>query len=322
MQPKRTINKIKDFDAVVDGIKVIKTIDKKEKREFARKVMEGPFMDLRCDWAFKYFFEIKQNLSKFITDILGLEVTDLEYLPNEIPVRDEKDRRAVMDVQCKNGKDKFLVEMQRLEESDMDDRLLYYGSTLVHNQVKRGDKLYLVSPVYVLCITDYERKHQEPVPEGKFLFHYHNREQDLAEAFGGDRLHFYYLELPRMKKMWEQTESDAERWSYIIKNLSIFAMMGVADTHGFGNVIDSARIDNLSETEQQKYLEAMITEHYIRVTGEAAYNRGRREGEAQGMEKGAERKAVEIARQMLTEGLPVETIAKCTGLSLDEVKAL
>ena len=66
----------------------------------------------------------------------------------------------------------------------------------------------------------------------------------------------------------------------------------------------------------------MITEHYIRVTGEAAYNRGRREGEVQGMEKGAERKAVEIARQMLSDGMPAETVAKYTGLTADEIAAL
>jgi predicted transposase/invertase (TIGR01784 family) len=44
----------------------------------------------------------------------------------------------------------------------------------------------------------------------------------------------------------------------------------------------------------------------------------RREGE----EKGEEKKAIEIARNALTEGLPIEVIRKITGLDIETINGL
>lgn len=49
------------------------------------------------------------------------------------------------------------------------DRLLYYGCSLIHRQIERGDKKYFLKPVYVLCIADYLRRHIPEVPEDKIL---------------------------------------------------------------------------------------------------------------------------------------------------------
>lgn len=310
MQQKKQLLKIKDIDSVLKDITLNANISESEKRQYAEKILAGPFMDLRSDWAFKYFFSIKENLIKFINDVLPVSITDLEYLPNEIPVRSEKDKRSVLDVRCKSGSDQFLVEMQRLDESDMDDRILYYGSTMLHNQVKRGDEEYLLQPVYVLCVADYDIKHNEPVPDGKFLFHYHNLEQEIQEPFDGDKIHFFFLELPRMKKIWQRTETNAERWSYLIENLSTFVKPLTGNLFGFDSILDNARIDTLSGEEQKEYVQDMVTKHYIRVTSEAAYNRG------------VEDRNIEIARQMLAKNYPPEDVAEITGLSTKELSEI
>lgn len=44
--------------------------------------------------------------------------------------------------------------------------------------------------------------------------------------------------------------------------------------------------------------------------------------EKKGMEKGMERERQAIARQMLAERIPAETVAKCTGLSKEDIAAL
>lgn len=43
---------------------------------------------------------------------------------------------------------------------------------------------------------------------------------------------------------------------------------------------------------------------------------------AQGVEIGEKRKAVEMAKQMRTDGMPVESIARYTGLSIEEIEEL
>jgi len=60
-----------------------------------------------------------------------------------------------------------------------------------------------------------------------------------------------------------------------------------------------------------------------RAEGEAI---GLKKGEAIGMEKGRaegiEKGKLETAKMMKTEGIPVDTICKCTGLTAKQVKEL
>ena len=48
----------------------------------------------------------------------------------------------------------------------------------------------------------------------------------------------------------------------------------------------------------------------------------RREAYREGLEQGAEQKAIETAKKLLKEGLPVEQIARCTDLPLEKVQEL
>ena len=48
----------------------------------------------------------------------------------------------------------------------------------------------------------------------------------------------------------------------------------------------------------------------------------RREAYREGLEQGAEQKAIETAKKLLKEGLPVEKIARCTDLPLEKVQEL
>ena len=56
------------------------------------------------------------------------------------------------------------------------------------------------------------------------------------------------------------------------------------------------------------------------------YEEGRTEGIAlgiaQGISQGAEQKAIETARNFLNEGLSIEQVARCTGLSMSTVEQL
>ena len=143
------------------------------------------FMDFRVDYAFKYILGHKPVLLKLLNDVLPVEVADIEYLPNEIPVVSPKEKRAAFDVICKerHSGERFITEMQCLPDTDMDDRLLFYGSSLIHRQVERGSKTYMLKPVYVLCVADYERPHATSVGADQFFFHYSLRtSKDIHSA--------------------------------------------------------------------------------------------------------------------------------------------
>ena len=52
------------------------------------------------------------------------------------------------------------------------------------------------------------------------------------------------------------------------------------------------------------------------------YNAGVADGIAQGISQGAEQKAIETAKNLLAMKLPLDSIAKATGLSLETVQKL
>ena len=52
---------------------------------------------------------------------------------------------------------------------------------------------------------------------------------------------------------------------------------------------------------------------------EYAKKKGREEGRMEGLEEGIEKRSREIAINMLNNGIPVQTISTCTGLSEEEV---
>ena len=70
------------------------------------------------------------------------------------------------------------------------DRLMFYGCSLVRNQVERVDEIYELQPVYVLCIANYCRKHESETP-GKLLFSYQFREEETNELFGNQTFCVY-----------------------------------------------------------------------------------------------------------------------------------
>lgn len=269
------------------------------------------FMDFRVDWAFKFILGHEEILVKLLNDILPVHVDSIEYLPNEIPVFSEKDKRSVFDVVCTNAttKEKFLCEMQQYPDADMNDRLLFYGCSLLHRQIERGNDDYLLSPVYVICISDYIRPHTAFIPQNHFFFHYTLKEKRLPQDELTDKLQFYFLEIPRLEKMWETAETNTERWCYLFGNLSNFADVP-KDQAGFESVFAVADTRELDNTELKEYLSAMLTDYDKHVYGK--YNR------EEGMKEGRR----EVLRALIDSGMPVSELVQRLNLSEEEAKEL
>ena len=265
------------------------------------------FMDFRVDYAFKYILGHKPVLLKLINDILPVDVSDIEYLPNEIPVISPKEKRAAFDVICtsRDTKERFITEMQCVPDLDMDDRLLFYGTSLLHSQVKRGTKTYRLNPVYVLCVADYVRPHVKLRDSDKFFFGYQLREQSNHDDLFSGQLQFYFLELPRLQKKWEILQTNAERWCYLFGNLNTFVKVP-RDTAGFDDVFALAQTGELDGRELKKYINSMLDEYTVYTTTEYARQDAIKN----------------IAKNLLAEDCKIEFISRVTGLSPDAIQAL
>lgn len=274
-------------------------------------------LDIRVDWAFQYFFSEKEHLIKLIKDLLDMDIEVIEYLPNRITTPVKDDKKSVFDVICKNVRtqETFVLEMQTTYESDMMDRLYYYGGSLIHNQMKAGQKKYVINSVIVCCIASYHVPHKEAVPEDKVFFRYRMLENDTHEPFDGDKLNFCFLELLRFDNYLDKNADLKKQWCWIFNNLATFVERPANLDRSFDSIIEDADTSILTADQQNEYMNELKLSERERLV---VYEGGIEIGRIEGMEK--ERK--KNAKSLLSLGVPVETIAKATGLSEEQILAL
>ena len=83
-------------------------------------------------------------------------------------------------------------------------------------------------------------------------------------------------------------------------------------------LIKFAEVGNLTPEEMNEYQQNLK----IQLDNNSALSYAKKEGKAEGIEIGEHKKAVEMAREMLADGAPINQIAKYTRLSTEEIEAL
>ena len=163
---------------LIDNDSRFKGMSEEEKDTYAQSLATPEYLDLTCDWAFKYLFQNHPDmLIMLLNDILQENITSVEFRNTELAKDAQHDKRILFDLLCKTPSGTILVEMQKASRSDQRDRLFFYGARLVNRQVEEGDKEYVLTPVKVICIMNYEDVHPDS-PEDKILYHYRIQEVD------------------------------------------------------------------------------------------------------------------------------------------------
>lgn len=313
---------------------LFRSMTEEEKDEMARKMAASEYLDLTCDWAFKYVFQSHPNLLiLLLNDILQEKIQSVEFRNAELLRLEPNDKKVVFDLLCKTSDGRtFLCEMQKTTRSDQRDRLFYYGSRLVTEQMKVGGRKYVLSPVKVVCIMNYEDSHPGSY-ENKILYQYRTQEIETGEPFG-DQITFHLLELPRIMRYAEEYDSPIAGWCRIFRNFSIFARTAATKGTWFKELEGAMRIRGLSDEQIESYFSDMISKDelqpYLEGSEQQGYRRGLKDGLQQGKDKWmtegrtegiAEGKA-EVAKALLGIGMPLEQIISVTGLTAEQIEAL
>ena len=204
-----------------------------------------------------------------------------------------------------------IVEMQRKNKRSFKNRMLYYGASTIHGQLKTGDPYSKLCPVYVLCFMDFKLQHLSD----QLLYHYTLMEVNTAERYG-NHLSILLFELKRLKKKEMKGLNPLESWLFILKNMGTFA--GKPEDMGarYSAVAEAAQMHDLPDNDKLRYLKDMITEEEILDMREATLEEGREEGRAEGI------RMIKEALKMLKQGTSIQEISEKTGLSLEDVEDL
>ena len=268
----------------------------------------------------------KDLLISFINSLLSGEevVTDLTYLNTEHLGTGEADRKAVFDVYCQNEKgEKFLVEMQRGEQRFFKDRSIYYATFPIREQGQKGEWNYELKAVYIIGILNFTFDETDDN-----YFHHEVKLMDrrTKDVFY-DKLTFIYLEMPKFNKEEDELDGMFEKWLFVLRNLSrLMARPKALQERIFTKLFEAAEIAKFTKKEYDAYEDSLKAYRDWKNTIETAEYKGREEGRAEGLaeglEKGRKEQALDMARQMIADNMPIEQILKYTHLSKEDILRL
>lgn len=283
---------------------------------------------IRFDWAMKRLLRNKANyavLEGLLTTLLEEKVTIHKLLESESNQEDEFDKYNRVDMLAENSKGELvLIEVQNNNEYAYFQRMLFGASKLVTEYINRGEGYEKVRKVYSVNIVYFSLGHgKDFVYHGKTEFvGIHNG--DILElspfqkqTFKVDKVSQLYPEyyILKVNDFNRVAKTPLEEWIYYLNTGNVPEH---ATAPGLDKVKEQLKLDRMSREELKAYYKHLDNIVILRdnIMTERA------EGRAEGIREGVEKSRLDTARNMKADGLPLETIAKYTHLSAEEIEKL
>ena len=270
--------------------------------------VEERYISLLTDFGFKRIFGTAMNKDLLICFLNSLfngrqVVKDVSYLNPEHVGDVYTDRRAIFDVYCEgeNG-EKFIVEMQNAYQTYFKDRSLFYSTFPIREQA---------------ALLNFDMN--EEAFEKEKIRHSVQLCDTATHKVFYDKLEFIYVEIAKFNKSLEELETLYDKWLYALKNLyKLTQRPKELCDKVFDRLFEEAEIAKFTPQELREYEASKIAYRDIKNSVDTA----KREGIAEGIEKGMEKKSHEIAKKMLTKGMDEATVMEITGLSAELIQQL
>ena len=142
-----------------------------------------------------------------------------------------------------------------------------------------------------------------------------------------DKQEFIYVVLAKFNKTLGELETLYEKWLYALKNLyKLTQRPKELCDKVFDRLFEEAEIAKFTPQEMREYEASKMAYRDIKNSIDTAKQEGKQEGLAEGMElgmeKGMNQKALDIARNMLADGVDINLIMKYSGLTQEQIEKL
>ena len=292
-----------------------------EKKTNESVTMSGKYLDPKADLTFKLVFgEHPDLVMSLLNALLPLDedgqITSVEYWPSELVPENPGKKDSVVDVRCTDQRGRqFIVEMQLYWNEFFQQRVLLNASKAVVRQLDKGMNYKLIQPVYCLNLVNDIGFESDP---DEFYHDY-----AIVNVEHSDRiiegLRFVYVELPKFKPKTIAEKKMAVLWLRFLTEINLTTENAPAEllenelTKKALSIVERSAMSEAQLNTYEKYWMNLTDEEGIAL---ARYNRGVKDGMAQGEQK----KAMSVARNLKLMNLSVADIAKATGLTEEEIE--
>lgn len=286
------------------------------------------YISLLTDFGFKRIFGSKPNkdlLINFLNSLFEGEqvITDVSYLNSEHVGDVLAERKAIFDVYCENEKgEKFIVEMQNAFQKFFKDRSLFYSTFPIREQAAKGqDWNFELKHVYAIALLNFDL--QEEAFDKDDINHDIGLLDKKTHRVFNDKLSFKYVEIAKFNKKEDELMTLYDKWLYVLKNLASLEKRPKALKEKiFNRLFAEAEVARFTKKELKEYEDSLKAYRDIKNSLDTAREEGREEGRIEGREEGEKKKALQIAKEMLDRGMPVDVITDITGLTVKQIEEL
>lgn len=279
------------------------------------------------DFGFKRIFGSPFNselLISFLNALFDGEkvITDVSYENVEHFGRNELERKAVFDVYCTTDTGaRIIVEMQNVYQEFYKDRSIYYSTFPISEQAKRGEWNYELNDVYAVGILNFAFP-EDRMKDNRVTKIVKLTDIETKQVFY-EKLTYIYVELDNFNKPLSECRSIYDKWLFCLRNMSrLLERPTELQGRVFEHLFQTAEIAKFNSRERRDYELSSNAYRDIKNGMDSAKKEGLQEGIKQGIQQGILEANRRNAKAMKADGMPMELIAKYTGLDSKEIEKL
>ncbi len=269
------------------------------------------YLDPKTDLTFKKIFAGHPDLLISLLNALlplkrNQQIKSIEYLPTELVPVDPLHKDTIVDVRCRDVEGRqFVVEMQMAWTDAFKQRVLFNASKAYVSQAEMGCKYEDLQPVYSLNLVN--EIFEKDMKEYKHNYHivHDKRTKKVIEG-----LCFTFIELPKFHPHTMKEKRMTVLWLRFLTEINDKTQEVPAElleSPEISKALEEVKISAFTAEELRAY-----DKFWDRVSSEKTLMEGR-------YDEGKQDKALEIAQNLKSAGMDVDTICKMTGLSKEDI---
>ncbi|MCE3231714.1 MAG: hypothetical protein K0R52_1642 [Alphaproteobacteria bacterium] len=283
-------------------------------------------IDPRVDLAFKKIFGVEENkdlLISLINSIVGQEdqVVDVTLLNPYNPRNFSKDKLSILDIKAKGADGKrYNIEIQITDDADYDKRALYYWGKLYTEQLRVAEDYSSLSKAIGIHILNFTS-----IPE---VANYHNvfhiREEETGLVYFED-LELHTIELKKFSKdpraeladIVALVKNSLDMWVAFLTRRDLLKkdkLPPKLDNPALKKALNVLDVMDFGDEEREAYESHL---KWLRLEASTL-----KKYEAKGFMEGKAEGKIEIAKELLIEGIALEKVVKITKLAPEVVTEL
>ncbi len=271
------------------------------------------------DFMFKLLFGSESNQSKelllaFLNDVLDVpEGQSLAVVEIQNPITNKTniaDKMVILDVKARAVGYGFVnVEIQLTNQKNIHKRSLYYGAKLYEEQLGEGEDYRKLTRVVTINLLDFSF-----FTTDCYRSSYRLMEESSFETFP-DLIQLHFFEMPKFVKEFQENRLDPNdrmaKWLHFLTNEDDTRWEEMAEQEPIlKKAVDILRAASLDpETRMQYEAREKALKDIVSIRGD-------------GIEEGKIEGKIEMARNLLKEGVDIQIIMRTSGLSKEKIEKL